>query len=348
MIEESLTDVFSSILFKRHLTEPLYYSQDWLDLITKLYGYPLFSLTVTNSAGRITGFLPLCYIRSSLTGPHLVALPFSDHCSLLAEDDDSANNLLDQAVRLAQQKCVRYLELRTGANDVLKKRTDFAENNLYTCWTTPLDSDPGIIWSRLSKPVRNKIRKSHRLGVRIRFAQRREEMLEYYRLHLRTRTKKHGMPTQPQQYFLDLWDTFAASGNLQLLLADHEGITIAGSVLITSGTTARFLYGASDERYLELAPNDLLTWQAITWCCSNGLQTLVHGRTARVNKGLMQFNRNWAAIEKPLPYFYYPRVAGLASTSEDSLKYHLLTSCWKRLPLQVAGPLGGYFYKHLG
>ena len=151
MIEESLTDVFSSILFKRHLTEPLYYSQDWLDLITKLYGYPLFSLTVTNSAGRITGFLPLCYIRSSLTGPHLVALPFSDHCSLLAEDDDSANNLLDQAVRLAQQKCVRYLELRTGANDVLKKRTDFAENNLYTCWTTPLDSDPGIIWSRLPK-----------------------------------------------------------------------------------------------------------------------------------------------------------------------------------------------------
>src|SRR5947209_6698293 len=76
MIEESLTDVFSSILFKRHLTEPLYYSQDWLDLITKLYGYQLFSLNVTNSAGRITGFLPLCYIRSSLTGPHLVACHF--------------------------------------------------------------------------------------------------------------------------------------------------------------------------------------------------------------------------------------------------------------------------------
>ena len=338
----------STTLFELQVAEPFYYSQDWLNLITKLYGYSLIPLTVTNSAGRITGFLPLCYMQSYITGPHLVALPFSDHCPLLAEDDDSANELIDQAVRLAQQYRVRYLELRTGVNNVLKKRTDFVENNLYVCWTTPLDADPDTLWSHLSKSVRSKVKKSRRLGVQIRFAQRREDILEYYRLHLRTRTKKHGMPAQPQRFFLELWDTFAAAGELQLLLAEHEGNTIAGSILITAGTTARFLYGASDERYLHLAPNNLLTWEAIMWCCRKGFHSLAHGRTARANKGLMQFNSNWAAIERPLPYYYYPSMAGLASTSEDSLKYHLLTSSWKRLPLQVAEPLGGYLYKHLG
>lgn len=342
------SDPLSTTSFELQLAEPFYYSQDWLNLITKLYGYSLIPLTVTNSAGRVTGFLPLCYMQSYITGSRLVALPFSDHCPLLAEDDESANNLLDQAVQLAQQKRVRYLELRTGMNDILKKRTDFVESNLYTHWTTPLDADPGVLWSRLPKPVRSKVRRSHRLGVRIRFAQRREDMLEYYRLHLQTRSRKHGMPAQPQRFFLELWDTFATSANLQLFLADYEDITIAGSVLITSGTTARFLYGASDERYLHLAPNNLLTWGAIAWCCENGLQVLAHGRTARANKGLMRFNRNWAAIEKPLPYYYYPSMAGLASTSEDSLKYHMLTSCWKRLPLKVAEPLGGLIYKHLG
>ena len=348
MIEESLTDSFSSKLLKQYLSETTYYNHSWLNLITKVYGYSLIPLTVTNRTGRITGFLPLCYLRSFLTGPRLVALPFSDHCPLLAEDDDSANELIDQAVRLAQQYRVRYLELRTGVNTVLKKRTDFVENNLYACWTTPLVADPDTLWSRLPKSVRSKVRKSHRLGVQIRFAQCREDMLEYYRLHLRTRTKKHGMPAQPQRFFLELWDTFAATGELQVLLADHEGITIAGSILITSGSTARFLYGASDERYLHLAPNNLLTWEAITWCCRKGFHSLAHGRTARANKGLMQFDSNWAAIERPLPYYYYPSMTGLASTSEDSLKYHLLTSSWKRLPLQVAEPLGGYLYKHLG
>lgn len=343
-----LSNSLSTSLLELQRAEPLYFSQDWLNLITKLYRYSLVPLAVTNSAGRITGFLPLCYIQSRITGPHLVSLPFSDHCPLLAEDDDSANELIDHAVRLAQQCRVRYLELRTGMNDVLKKRTDFVESNLYAYWTTPLDAGPAALWSRLPKPVRSKVKKSRRLGVQIRFVQRREEMLEYYRLHLRTRTKKHGMPAQPQRFFLELWDTFAAAGDLQLLLADHEGITIAGSILITSGTTARFLYGASDERYLHLAANNLLTWEAITWCCRNGFHSLVHGRTARANKGLMQFNRNWAAIEESLPYYYYPGMAGLAATSENSVRYHLLTSCWKRMPLQVAEPLGGYLYKHLG
>ena len=70
-------------------------------------------------------------MQSYITRSHLVALPFSDHCPLLTEDDESANNLLDQAVQLAQQKRVRYLELRTGVNDVLKKRKDFGAYDFY-------------------------------------------------------------------------------------------------------------------------------------------------------------------------------------------------------------------------
>ena len=62
----------------------------------------------------------------------------------------------------------------------------------------------------------------------------------------------------------------------------------------------------------------------------------------------MEFKRRWGAIKEPLPYYYYPRTAGLASTSERSWKFRLLTSCWRRLPLQVAEPVGSLLYKHLG
>jgi len=263
-------------------------------------------------------------------------------------DEASANDLIDQAIRLARQQRVKYLELRAGVNDMLAKRPDLVEGNLYVRWVMPLHADPAVIWSGLRKPVQRQIRKSENLGVQVRIAQHREDVPHYYRLHLQTRCKKHGMPAQPQRYFFELWDTFAASGAIQLLLAEYQGVIIAGMILLASGTTIRYTYGASDEHYLNLAPNNLLLWTAITLGCTQGYRTLDLGRTACDNEGLMEFKRRWGAIKEPLPYYYYPHVAGLASTSESSWRFRLLTAGWKRLPLSVAGSLGGYLYKHLG
>jgi lipid II:glycine glycyltransferase (peptidoglycan interpeptide bridge formation enzyme) len=211
----------------------------------------------------------------------------------------------------------------------------------------PLFADPDIVWSGLRKPVQRQVKKSQKLGVQVRIAQHRDEVAQYYRLNLQTRCKKHGMPAQPRSYFFELWDAFAENGAMQLLLAEYQGTVIAGMLLLASGTTIRYAYGASDEHYLNLAPNDLLIWTAIELGCLLGYQTLDIGRTACGNAGLMEFKRRWGAIKEPLHY-YYPHIASLASTSESSWKFRLLTSCWKRLPLQLAGPLGGYLYKHPG
>jgi lipid II:glycine glycyltransferase (peptidoglycan interpeptide bridge formation enzyme) len=212
----------------------------------------------------------------------------------------------------------------------------------------PLSADPDSVWSSLRKPIQHQVKKSQKLGVQVRIAQNREDMESYYRLHLQTRSKKHGMPAQPAEYFCGLWDAFAASGSVRLLLAEHEGTVIAGMVLLASGSTIRYAYGASDEQFLKLAPNNLLMWTAIKLGCTNGYQTLDMGRTSRGNEGLMEFKRRWGAEPEPLPYYYYPQVAGLASTSEASWKFRVLTSCWKRLPLPVAATLGGKLYRHLG
>ena len=239
--------------------------------------------------GQTTGFLPLCSIQSSLTGQRLVTLPFSDYCPLLASDDNAANQLITQAISLAQQQKVRYLELRIGPNDTLASRTDLVEENLYVRWLLSLPTDPDTAWSRLRKPIQHQIKKSRKLGVQVRIAHQREDVEHYYRLHLQTRCKKHGMPAQPAQFFYGLWDNFATNGTMQLLLAEYEGNVIGGMVLLVSGTTVRYAYGASDERYLHLAPNNLLMWTAITWGSEHGCQVLDMGRTARENEGLMEF-----------------------------------------------------------
>ena len=126
-----------SSLIEEQAKEIFYYDPRWFELINKLYGYRIIALTTTNSEGYITGFLPLCFVSSLLTGRRLVSLPFSDQCPLLATDEATANELIDQAILLAKQHHVKYLELRAGSFDVLTKRTEFTENNLYVNWIVP-------------------------------------------------------------------------------------------------------------------------------------------------------------------------------------------------------------------
>jgi FemAB-related protein (PEP-CTERM system-associated) len=325
-----------------------YYDQRWLEILTTFYGYRITRLTTTNEEGQITGFLPLCFVNSPLTGRRLVSLPFSDQCPLLAVDETSANHLIEQAIRLARQHKVKYLELRAGANEQLARCPDLTESNLYVNWVIPLSERPEDMWSKLRKPVQRQIKKSQKDEVHIRVADKPEDMALYYNMHLQTRAKKHGMPVQSRKYFSTLWDTFAPSGTLRLLLAEYEGNTIAGIILFTSGTTLHYSYGASDEKYLKLAPNNLLFWEVITWGCEHGYKAFDLGRTARDNEGLMEFKRRWGATQEPLPYYYYPQTAGLASTSESSRKFRLLTTAWRRLPLGITAPLGGWLYKHMG
>ena len=115
-----------------------------------------------------------------------------------------------------------------------------------------------------------------------------------------------------------------------------------------SGRTLRYAYGASDPGALHLAPNNLLFWEAIAWGCEQGFSVFDFGRTERDNQGLMQFKRGWGGTETPLPYYYSPQIAGLASTSRRSWKYRVFTSCWRVLPLGISAPLGRALYRHLG
>jgi CelD/BcsL family acetyltransferase involved in cellulose biosynthesis len=327
--------------------ESICYSKPWLDLIESVYGYRVFSLTTTGADGRFTGVLPLCTVRGPLGGKHLVALPFSDLCPLLATDAASAGDLLDQAIDLTHQQKAQYLELHSGTEGMLTGRADLTAQDLYVRYWVPLDGDPASLWRGLAASVRTKVNKARRSGVQVRRARGRDDMLHLYRLHLQTRSKKHGMPAQPRSFFLGLWDAFAAAGAIEVFLAEYEGQAIAVNLVLMTGATAKWLYVASDERYLPLAPNHLLVWSVMEWACLHSYRALDLGRTARDNSGLMEFKRRVGAVEEPLTYYYHPHVAGLAATAEGSWQYRALTAGWKRLPLPVAASLGGRLYKYL-
>jgi len=168
VINVSLADSDLAAFIERHAPGTLFYTQTWLNTIPRLYGYEIIPLISTSQQGHITGFLPLCLMRSRLTGKRLVSLPFLDLFPLLAEDGASANTLVDQAIELAVREKVKYLELRLGLNDALSDRTDLVRADLYVRWLMSLTADPEKVWMTLRKPVQHQVKKSRKLGVQVR------------------------------------------------------------------------------------------------------------------------------------------------------------------------------------
>jgi FemAB-related protein (PEP-CTERM system-associated) len=320
----------------------------WLELIGSLYRYRIVHLAARGQDGGLRGYLPLAVINSRLTGKRVVGLPFTDRAPLLAENDEVANDLVDQAIHLANVEGARYLELRAGASEALAQRADLVKSELYVHYVLPLQKDPEQIFRAVRPRMRSQVRKSERDGVSVRWGLERRDMDLFYQLHLQTRCRKHGMPAQPRRYFTGLWDAFAASGQVRLALAEYKGNCIAAVVLLIAGGTVTSSYVATDQRFLDLNATRAAEWAAIEWACANGYQMWDFGRTARESEGLKQYKRAWGAIEADLPYFYHPTITGLAATSETSKKYELLTSSWRQLPLALAEPLGGRLYRHLG
>ena len=86
-----------------------------------------------------------------------MALPFSDHCPLLAEDEDNANALIDRAIRLAQQQRAKYLELGAHLRSLVG-HTAFSVFN----WRDPLPAlgDFTTVFSRAMRGFHRKGRRA--------------------------------------------------------------------------------------------------------------------------------------------------------------------------------------------
>ena len=293
-------------------TPRFYYQERWLHVLKSVYGFDTIVLTPRGSVSATGTTLRLSTLKSPISGTRLVSLPFSDYCPITDATPEETQDVVGQAIELAARHRARYLELRTGPNTVLGKDSRFVASDLYVRWVSRLQPDHERVWSGIKKSVCVQIRKATKVGVTVRRGIDRSDMQAYYQLHLETRSKKHGMPAQPWKYFDALWSEFGESGEVQLYLASYSGTVVAGIVCLAGGDTMQYAYGGSDPRYLHLAPNNLLMWEAMKSACEQGYGLFDFGRTAVANAGLMQFKRGWGSEGIPLTYYYYPAVAGLA------------------------------------
>ena len=130
-------------------------------------------------------------------------------------------------------------------------------------------------------------------------------------------------------------------------MAHYNKKPIAGSVYFHLGNKVEFKYGASDQKYQYLRPNNLVMWKAIQWYCQNGYKSLCLGRTEKHHKGLMQYKDGWGTKKEVVKYYKYDFKRNDFVNGENHLSgyYNML---FRKMPIPLLKIVGSLFYKHIG
>ena len=122
---------------------------------------------------------------------------------------------------------------------------------------------------------------------------------------------------------------------------------VASAIFFYFADQVIYKFGASDLKYQNLRPNNLVMWEAIQYFSERGLKTFHFGRTAPENKGLLQFKRGWGTKEETLNYYRYDlRNESFIPSSSKAAESPFIQKIMQKLPVPVLKVLGTILYPH--
>lgn len=323
-------------LVLRHPQADIFHSAAWARVLTATYGHQPHYLRFSNGR-QTTALLPLLEVRSALTGKRGVTLPFSDFCSPLLFETGTFPFVFETTAQIARKRAWKYCEIRHSPirSNGTQPGPEFFSHRI------DLSDGLGKSFARLSSSARRAVHKAERSGVTIEVSRTEGAMRAFYRLHVRTR-RRHGLPPQPWNFFLNIARELCAFGLGFIMLALQDGVPIAGAVFFHFGRMATYKFGACDERRLASRPNNLLMWKALEHLTQLGFKSLDLGRTSLGHHGLRRFKLSLGAEEKRVSYH---RFASAHPGRDEANGWH--NAVFSRLPLSLNCLAGSVIYPHL-
>lgn len=316
-----------------------FHTAEWAKVLTDTYGYTPVYFGAGGAGGR-HDWLPLMEVDSWLTGRRGIGLPFTDDCAPLCADAGTFQKLFRDAVEFGKSRRWKYIEFR-GGRELLHEVP--ASLSFYGHRLDLTAGEAGL-FARLESSVRRAIRKAEKTGVTVEVLQSQEAVRIFYALQCQTR-KRHGLPPQPFQFFLNIHRHILSQNRGIVVLASHQGRPVAGSVYFNFGGQAIYKFGASDETCQELRGPNLVMWTAIKECVRRGAKRLDLGRTSMSNEGLRKFKLGWGAAEHKIEYVKFDlRKNAFVTDADGTSGWH--TPVFRRLPGFLSRAAGAVIYRH--
>jgi hypothetical protein len=313
----------------------LYHQPSWLKLLRRSYGFSLHLAALEENRGVVAACV-LARTRNPVAH-RFVALPFSDYCPPLARDEDAGTRLLSALAEQASPGAAFEIRGLSGAG-----RWHTVER--FAIWTRRLDCGLATVERELATNYRRNLRRAGRENITVTRGSDEEHLRRFYHLHLLTR-RRFGLPAQPWRFFKLARALLSSSQGLDVWLASRGGKDVASAVLISSGNTVYYKWGArapgDDSR-----ANHLLLWNAIEDYASRA-EEIDLGRTDASNQGLMRFKKELGATATSLPYSYYPQAPDHISSETLAGTRKSLATVWSHLPVFATRMIGRVVYRYL-
>ncbi len=314
-----------------------FHTSAWLNVLRSTYGFKPNHVVLDDGQ---RGLLPILEIKSWVTGRRGSSLPFTDECTALAHNEKTREDLIRAGQQFCRDHKWRHWDYRGGHGGWSEPKSAVS----YYEHTLQLNLDTDALFRRCESSTRTAVRKAETSGVAIEFSNTVEGIAEFYKLVVITR-RRQGLPPQPASFFKYIHHHVLSPGLGTLVLARVNGNVAAGALFFQLRDNVIYKFGASDETFQDLRPNNLVMWRAIAHFAHSGFKVLNFGRTSLANMGLRRFKRAWGATETTLDYVRWSPRYGYQTEADRALGWH--TQLFRTLPPVLLRIVGAIAYKHI-
>lgn len=311
---------------------PLSRHPAWLQVLQRGLRHDVYCLEAIED-GQTCGLLPLAFVKSVLFGRFLVSLPYLNSCGVWADDAEISRRLIDQAIRLADDLRVRYLELRHEQPFEHAALTGRMNSKVHMRLALPSFVAP--LWEQISGKVRNQVRKGQKNGLRADWGGR-ELLPEFYAVFSHN-MRDLGTPVYGRGLFDEVLRRFPDRAEI-CVVRDGDLPAAAGLLLHGWGVT-EVPSAACLREYHPRCANMLLYWHLLERAVQRGQDTFDFGRSTE-NSNTYRFKKQWGAEPAPAVWQYYVREGTIGDLRPENPRYQRAINLWQRLPVALTTWIG--------
>ncbi|TWT89750.1 FemAB family protein [Pseudobythopirellula maris] len=282
---------------------------------------------------RLTGALPLLAVESRLFGRFLVSLPYLNWAGVLAENVASVRALVDEAIALADERGVRYLELRQELAIEHPSLTPLKTEKVQM--RAPLPGTEEGAWKMIRSSVRSQIRKGDKQGFRIEFGG--DELLDDFYSVFSVNMRDLGTPVYGKRLFSELLSI--GPSRAELCVVYQGPLAIACAMLFHINGVTQAPSASALRSHRATAVNTWMYWRMMARAVEKGMSTFDFGRST-MEGPTYDFKRKWGAEPQPAPWCYYVREGNPDEMRPEGGRYSAAIRTWQRLPVWLTRLVG--------
>ena len=321
-------------------TSSSYHLIAWKNVVERSFRKKTIYLLSEDGRGMINGILPIVHMKSLLFGNYMVSLPYFNYGGICADRQEIRDQLLREAVAIAEKQKVDHIELRHTypiANDLPVKTTKVSME-------LELPQKAEELWKGFSSKLRSQIKRPTKAGMVARIG--REEELDSFYSVFSINMRDLGTPVYCKEFFKNILKEFPKT-TWVCTVYTKEGQPVASSFLVGFKNRLEIPWASSLRNFKPFSPNMLLYWFSLQFACENRYQIFDFGRSTQ-DEGTFKFKEQWGAKPVQLYWHYWLRNGGLLpELNPKNPKYQALIRIWKRLPISLTRMIGPSIVKNL-